>query len=325
MATSKTLAMLEALKVKTKEAKNGEIELAPEPEPVQKEQRTSSFYDFGSDWFVDEPPVKAEYRERVILPWLLQASWLPAQGSPDTHIRSFGNLSIVSQGAVLPSGQNIGLPSGLIARRILLALTTIARRENSKTIEVPSISWLLNWTKLEHSGRQHKQIQKNLFRMALMSTNIFIAPRGKDEVEVHSGRVFDKLSIQVEDTEQETFSFIPKQVSFTQEFYDRVIDKNPVPYDAETILSASSPFIHDIILWLVHRQTDEKLRGKDHLFLSYENLLPQFGRRGEELRKFKPRFRAAVREIQARYKTGVDLDKRGLIIPYRQKEIGYWK
>tara|TARA_Y100001937_G_C7132232_1_gene338179 strand:- start:3576 stop:4553 length:978 start_codon:yes stop_codon:yes gene_type:complete len=325
MGTHKTLAMLQDLKKRVNDSQSDEIELQPVEQPVKEELRPPYPY-FDDFSLVAEEQKKRKTRDKVVLPWLLQSSWLPSQGAPDTHVRSFGNLSIVSQGAMLPTGQNIGLPSGLIARRILLALTTIARRKKSKTIEVPSISWLLNWTQLKNSGRQHKQIQRNLFRMALMSTNIFIAPRDKDEpYEVHSGRVFDSLSVQVVDTEQETFSFIPKHVSFTDRFYERVIEKHPVAYDAETIFSAPSPFVHDIMLWLVHRQTDEKLRHrKDGLFLTYENLLPQFGRKDENIRKFRARMRKALNYIKANYETGVELGRGGVIIPFRPRHLGYW-
>lgn len=319
MGNNKTLGMLEDLKSRISASNSGDIKIIPTAQPINSPILAPKF-----DFPDPEPSLDAK-KELVVLPWLLQSAWLPSKGAPESHIRSFRNLSIVSQGALLPSGQNIGLPSGLIARRILLALTTIATQRQSKVIEVPSISWLLDWTRLKASGRQHKQIQRNLYRMALMATNIFIAPRGEDKkYEVHSGNVFDSLSIELGGTDQQTFSFIPKEVSFTDRFYEKVIENQGVAYDADMILEAPSPFIHDLMLWLVHRQTSPELLNRE-LFLTYEALLPQFGRREENIRKFRMRMKKALGYIEATHSRGLTITTAGVKIPHKPKSLRVYR
>jgi hypothetical protein len=225
---------------------------------------------------------------------------------------------------MLPNRKNIGLPSGLIARRVLLALTTKAAQHKSRTIEVPSISWLLDWTRLTPTGRQHKQIQRNLYQMNLMDTNIFM--KGEDGgFSIHSGKVFDSISVEVIDDGQQSFSFIPREVSFTDRFFERVISDKGVAYDADMVLTAPTPFIHDVLLWLLHRGRDERNRNGG-LWLTYDSLLPQFGRPSElaspdQFRKFKSRMKKALHYINQHYGLKVVIEKKRIHIPHRPKSI----
>jgi hypothetical protein len=294
-----------------------EIDTVQTPELKDWEREIMSGFEAGV-------PDQLKASQKVVLPWLLQSSWLPLKGSPKEHVRSFGRLSIVSRGAMLPNRKNIGLPSGLIARRVLLALTTMAARHRARTIEVPSISWLLNWTRLSPTGHQHKRIQRNLYQMNLMDTNIFMKGEGGG-FSIHSGKVFDSISVEVVDDGQQSFSFIPREVSFTERFFERVIHNQGVAYDADMVLTAPTPFIHDVLLWLLHRGRDERNRN-DGLWLTYESLLPQFGRPSEmdspaQFRKFKARMKKALLYINQHYGLRVVLEKKRIHIPHRPKSL----
>ena len=258
-------------------------------------------------------PVIPKQPALVYMPLLLQPSWIPPKGSPDHYIRKFRNISIISQAALTPAGLSVGLPSGLISRRILLALVSQAVWTESKEIKVPSIRELMSVMGMKFSGQSHRSTQKNLFQMATMNTSIWFSPR-EDMAEIFNGNVFESLQVEIEHSKQTTFSFLPTKVVFSDAFYKNVIEKRSMPFQLETIMRASSPIEHDLLMWLLHRQSADDLPIGKKRFIGYGLLYHQFGRPSQDMKKFKAWFRRALRSVIAKFDRKIDIQKNGIVL-----------
>ena len=258
-------------------------------------------------------PVFPKRPALVYMPLLLQPSWIPPKGSPDHYIRKFRNTSIISQAALTPAGLSVGLPSGLMARRILLALVSEAVWTKSKEIAVPSIRELLTVMGMKFSGQSHRSTQRNLFQMATMNTSIWFSPT--DEMtEIFNGNIFESLQVQVEHSKQTVFSFLPQKVVFSDSFYKNVIEKRSMPFQLETIMKARSPIEHDLLMWLLHRQSADDLPVGKKRFIGYGLLYHQFGRPSQDMKKFKAWFRRALRNVISKFDRKIDIQKNGIVL-----------
>ena len=249
--------------------------------------------------------------ELVFMPMLLQSSFLPPKGSPEKYVRRFRNISLVSHTSFTPSGLPIGLPGGLGARRILLALITKSVYERSPVIEVPSIVELMRWCDLTMTGRSHKSTQRNLLQLATMNIDIWFSPTG-EKARIFKGQMFQELSVDIEPSSQEKFSFIPDRVVFTDKFFDSVVRDKPMPFTRESILKASSPIEHDLMMWLSHRQSYEYLNAPQ--FLDYSLLQAQFGKPYQPKRNFKVWFKRALRSVIRKFERDIDVQKEGIVL-----------
>jgi len=258
-------------------------------------------------------PLFPKKPELVYMPLLLQPSWIPPKGSPESYIRKFRNISIISQAALTPDGLSVGLPSGLMARRILLALVSEATRHKSRVIPVQSIRHMLSMLGMKFSGQSHRSIQRNLFQMATMNTSIWFSPN-ENQAEIFNGNVFESVQVEIEHSRQKIFSFIPQQVVFSDAFYRNVIEDRGMPYHLQTIMKARSPIEHDLLMWLLHRQSAEDLPLGKSRFIGYGLLYNQFGRQSQDMKKFKAWFRRALRNIIERFDRKIDIQKNGIVI-----------
>ena len=263
------------------------------------------------------------------MPLLLQPSWIPSKGSPDHYIRKFRNLSIISQAALTPAGLSVGLPSGLMARRILLALVTESTRAQSKEIAIPSIRELLTGMMgMKFSGQNHRATQRNLFQMATMNTSIWFTPN-EQMAEIFNGNIFESLQVEIEHSKQTSFSFLPQKVVFSESFYKNVIVKRSMPFQLETIMQARSPIEHDLLMWLLHRQSADDLPKGKKRFIGYGLLYHQFGRPSQDMKKFKAWFRKAIRNVISKYDRKIDVEKNGIILHGMDYHVdmkkGKWK
>ena len=247
--------------------------------------------------------------ELVFLPMLLQHAWMSPKGSPEKYVRSFRGLSFVSTTDVYPSGRPIGLPSGLQARRLLLALVSRSLTQNSRSIDVRSICELMRWTGMTITSYQHRKIQKTLFQLAMANISIWFSPTGK-KAQIFKGVMFDSLNVDVVESPQEKFSFIPNEVVFSENFYNSVIEGKAMPFIASDVHKARSPLQHDILLWLLHRQGELT----KELFLGYGLMYQQFGQPNQTFAKFKYVFKKAMRQIQSKWERKLEVKKDGIIL-----------
>ena len=265
-------------------------------------------------------PLFPKQPELVFLPMLLQHAWMAPKGSPEKYVRSFRGLSFVSTTDVYPSGKPIGLPSGLQARRLLLALVSRSLTENSRSIDVSSICELMRWTGMTITSYQHRKIQKTLFQLAMANISIWFSPTG-DKAQIFKGVMFDSLNVDVVESSQERFSFIPNEVVFSENFYKSVIEGKAMPFIASDVHKATSPIQHDILLWLLHRQGEIN----KPLFLGYGLMFHQFGQPNQTYAKFKYVFKKAMRQIQSKWDRKLEVKKDGIILHPMPFHVGMKK
>ena len=164
---------------------------------------------------------------------------------------------------------------------------------------------------MKFSGQTHRSIQKNLFQMATMNVDIWFAPAG-DKAHIYKGNIFEQLSVSVDKGAQLGFSFIPEEVRLSDTFYNRVVKDRAMPFQADMIMKASSPIEHDLILWLCTRQSSPSMIGKK--WLSYEQLQPQFGRPGQDIRKFRLWFKRALKNVAEKFGRNIEIESKGIYL-----------
>ena len=247
------------------------------------------------------------------LPLLLTESWLPLRGNPIKFQRENRGVRITAATDYYSNGNPIGLPSGLLARRILLALVSRSVIAKDRTIDVASVSELLRESGLGKSGTSSRRIQKTLFQMFMVNVKIW----GKTTI--HTGQMFDCLDLDVEETIQEKFSFIPEKVVFNERFYKSVIEGRSYPFLTEDILKATGALEHDVLLWLLNRQTS--VNRKQAQFIGYGLLYKQFGQPSQSFKHFKSDFKKLMRVIREKHERKVDVHKNGLLLSFMPSRV----
>jgi len=245
-------------------------------------------------------------RSMFFLPLLLTESWLPLRGTHTHFQRINRGVRISSSTDYYKNGEPIGIPSGLLARRILLTLVSRSVIEKSPVIDVGSVSELLRESGLSKSTKQVRRIQKTLFQLFMTNVKIW----GTETI--HSGQMFECLDLDVEETKQEKFSFIPERVVFRDKFYKDVIEGRSYPFLTEDILKAKGALEHDIVLWLLNRQTTVSKRSAT--FVGYGLLFHQFGQPNQSFKHFKSDFRKIARLIREKYERKIEVHKNGLLL-----------
>ena len=259
-----------------------------------------------------------EQLELLFLPLSVQSSWLPAKGFVTFHRRRFGNSDIVCESRRLPNGLEVGLPTGIQARRILMAAITRSVQMKSRHVHVPSLVQLMEWAGLYFTGKRHRAAQKTLLQLQLMDTTIWFG--SQKSYQIHDGKIFDSLSMEITKNKQGTFDFIPQEVVFTEKFYKQVIENRAMPFDKDLVFKASSPIEHDILIWLITRQADWRLKDKP-VKLSYEMLYPQFAREWQDQTQFKYWFKKALLSVVQKFSRNVDVNKNFVSIGHQASTV----
>ena len=83
-----------------------------------------------------------------------------------------------------------------------------------------------------------------------------------------------------------------------------------MPFIADQVMKARSPIVHDLMLWLLHRQA---VLTKP-LFLGYGLMFHQFGQPGQKFAKFKFEFRKAMKNIVKNFDREIDIEKKGIVL-----------
>jgi|TARA_R110001592_G_C13179703_1_gene750722 hypothetical protein len=256
---------------------------------------------------------ETELFDRLFLPSLLSASWLPRQGSKvEKHERAYGSLSIIVSCGHRRGLEPLYLPTGLIPRRVLVALTTKAVQTQSRFVDCSSISELLSEMNLSINGVQIKRIQKQLIQLSRSRIEIVFKWRdyrtGKDQEVFYDGSIFKKLSVNVEPSKQGRM--IPNVIEFDETFFNKVLKNHSVPYSKE-LYNCSSSLSHDVFLWLQRRDYD---LGGERLALSYEQMASQFASGKTQAGRFRQRFKEAVKEVSGLLNLDVSLERKQIVL-----------
>jgi hypothetical protein len=267
------------------------------------------------------PPKKPSM---MFLPLLLAESWMPLRGNHISYQRFNRGIKITSASDYYDGDHRkpIHIPSGLLARRILLALVSRSVVEKSRFIEVGSVTELLKDSGLTKTGAQSRRIQKTLFQMFMTSVKIWDYRQvddGEQPKSIHNGSMFDDLFLDPVKTNQEKFSFIPEKVVFKESFYNDVIDGGACPFLTDDILKASGALEHDVLLWLFNRQT--QVSKKHSKFIGYGVLYHQFGQPNQQFKHFKSEFKKLMRMVREKHERKVEVHSNGLILSFMPNRV----
>ena len=256
---------------------------------------------------------ESEFFEKLFLPSLLSAAWLPRQGSRVMkHERAYGNLSIIVSTGYRKGLKPIYLPTGIIPRRILSALTTKAVVTQSRFVDVSSISALLKDMNLAINGPQIKRVQKQVLQLARSRVEINFTYRDpdseKEKVVFFDGAIFRRLDAEIEETGQGRL--IPNVIEFDPRFYELVLKGHAVPYSKQ-LYECSSSLTHDVFLWMERRfyNSDE-----NEVNIHYPMLWKQFGGGKSMTGVFKQRIKESMKEVSKLLKMKVHLGKKSVTL-----------
>jgi hypothetical protein len=259
----------------------------------------------------------------VFLPHLLTEAFLPSRkvGSPYKYQRRYGNLSIQISSSTYPNGDDIGLPHGLLARRLLVALVSKSVKESSRVIECGNIKSLMEDAGLTMTGKSHKATQKMLLQMATMNLQVWFQPDSSKKAFLYKGQMFDALSVDIYPSNQLNFRFIPEQIVLTKDFHEALLKDKAIPFLAQTIAKATSPLEHDTLVWLLHRLP--RVSPMEPLMLTWSNLYQQLATPNMCHRQFKFRMKKVFSKIEKDTGLAVLPGLEGVVLSYHKAQVPF--
>ena len=208
--------------------------------------------------------------------------------------RSSGRASIrIDAGAV--AGRNgdfveVGVPYGAKSRLILILLSSLAVKEQSRTIEIDhSFRAFCKSCGVTLSGNNNRQMKEQLLRLSAVSMRLAVT--NNTTASVFQGHIFSHFSIQLPTDERQQFLW-NTEVSFTREFYES-LNTNAVPLEKDAILALKhSARALDIYMWLA----STLFRRKKRTTIRWTSLRFQFGNRKQDMTGFKRAFKTALKQ-----------------------------
>jgi len=259
-------------------------------------------------------------QKHYFVPELLSSAWIPRKSVNESHYkRHYGGLLFVSQTGLHDDGSEVGLPSGLIPRKILARLATISVINRSPVVDVRSVAYLLEQTNLTYNGQMVKRIREQILKLAYLNVSIRFTPHKQpDKRRVFFGRMFDELELAIEDNQLTLF---PNKIRFSESFFESMLKDESFAYFAEEVQEMKSSLQHDIYLWLVRRTG----RLVAPVQISWEMLHPQFANsESHSMRDFRRRFREALKAVVEISGQRVDSDRKGITIHPQSKRKFHW-
>jgi hypothetical protein len=260
--------------------------------------------------------------KHCFVPELLSSAWIPRRASRQSHYkRHFGGMLFVSQTGLHDDGTEVGLPSGLIPRKILARLATISVINRTPVVDVRSVAYLLEQTNLTYNGQMVKRIREQLLRIAYLNVSIRFTPYKEPEKKrVFFGRMFDELELAIEDNQLTLF---PNKIRFSQSFFESMLRDESFAYFAEEVQEMKTSLQHDIYLWIV-RRTGRMLASQK---IAWERLHSQFANsQSHSMRDFRRRFKEALSVVVEASGLQVDVDRQGIVLyPPRQRKFHWFK
>lgn len=333
--TDKTETILEGIKSELQKKKN-EVK---ETEGIREEVEIKTSEDISAvdsnileQWMMQEQenaeviPLIPPKLNLIFLPLLLSEAIFPSKKTTGLYMRKYGSMTIQIRSGSFPNGEDIGLPYGLMARRLMIALITRSVKDQSRVIRCGSIHKLMNEAGLGISGQSYRAMQRMLLQLATMHINVWFVPEGSTKGVLYQGQMFDTVAVDVEETAQINFKFVPDTIVLSEDFYNEVVKDKAVPFLAETIKKATSPLEHDILIWLLHRTP--RLDGRTEI--SWSGVYNQFATPGMCHRQFKVRVKKALGKIKRDVGIEVTHSKKGICISHTKAQVplkgdGWWK
>ena len=243
----------------------------------------------------------------VAIPWIFVNYQLPLMATQEIlWERTDGDITVIL--AATPYKDNNGvtqqhLPSGRIAREILIYLTTTALATQSPVIKI-SDTWrgLLSDIGIEASKDNLQAVQKQL--RALLKMTIQISHQGTlpDGTNVSTSQSYlvgssEKLFFNRDGLLDDKHQSV---IRLSQEFYDRIAATPSPVHGAMLVLRESwrkiiaenphQALAGDVFWWLAGRMS----RIRRETRIPWTSLMGQFGSSARQITKFRAQFRAAL-------------------------------
>lgn len=216
-----------------------------------------------------------------------------SQGEQRSFLRSSGAADLrVEAGAVPRAGGGfveVGIPYGPKARLILILLSTLAVKTQSRTVEVDtSFRRFVESCGITMSGKNNRAMKEQLLRLSAVSMRLAITRQGF--VDVYQGPIFNHFQVELPNDPRQQFLW-NSEVSFSQGFYDS-LSRNAVPLERDAVIALKhSARALDIYTWLASRL----FRLKSPITIRWTSLRHQFGTPSQGIESFKRAFATAMK------------------------------
>lgn len=248
----------------------------------------------------------------VAIPWIFVNYQMPLTATQEIlWERTDGDITVILAATPYKDADGVTqqhLPSGRIAREVLMYLVTSAWINRSPVIKI-SETWrgLLRDIGIEASRNNVRAVQKQL--RAILKMTIQISHQGtmpdgtnfstsQSYLVGSSEKLFFNRDGLLDDKHQSV-------IRLSQEFYERIIAApSPVHGVMHVLLSSWRKIITenphqalagDVFLWLTGRMS----RVRRDTYIPWDDLMGQFGSSARQITKFRAQFRAAL-EIAAK-------------------------
>ncbi len=205
----------------------------------------------------------------------------------------------------------VGLPWGTKPRLILAHLNAEALRQGSPVIEIEgSLSAFVKRIRGFQHGREIRAFKEQLTRLAAANVRLALF-RAKSAHQIEA-KVITAFDLWLHKDARQRVLW-PSTIQLSLDYFNS-LQEHAVPlHEADLAALAHSAMALDIYAWLAQRL--HRVTPMHPAFVTWAALKEQFGPDYERMRKFKEKFRIALRQVRARYDRAlVDLDEHGITL-----------
>lgn len=204
----------------------------------------------------------------------------------------------------------VGLPWGAKPRLILAHLNAEAIKRQSPIIEVEnSLSAFVKRIRGFQHGREIRAFKEQLTRLSAATVRLACF-RTEQEAEQINAQIITKFNLWLHKDERQRVLW-PSTITLSLDYFESLL-LHAVPLNEPDLAAlAHSAMGIDIYQWLAQRL--HRVNPNRPAFIQWPALKLQFGLGYGRMSDFKPVFRVALRQVQARYKAArIEIDGYGM-------------
>jgi hypothetical protein len=187
---------------------------------------------------------------------ILSASWLPRKlkdKEQTRFVRRYGGLTLITSSGYYPDNSPIGLPSGVVARKLFIGLIDRAFRGGSPVVEFQSVYQLLKEAGFSTCSHRTKTFHKQALRLATCRIEIYYQPKNEpNKILRFQGSIFDAVEMN-QMLEKGQMTLFANKVIFADSFFEKVVMRSGFGYLRDYVKQAKTAYEVDVLLWLVRR------------------------------------------------------------------------
>jgi hypothetical protein len=231
--------------------------------------------------------------------------WQRTQGS---------TMLLVQAGQVLQPRESrvvdIGLPWGTKPRLIMAFLNAEAKRQGSPTIEVEnSLSAFVKRVRGFDGGREIRAFKDQLTRLSAATIRLAVASGDQQTHQVNT-QIITAFDLWLEKDERQRVLW-PSTIRLSLDYFESLREHAVPLNEADLAALAHSAIALDIYAWLAQRL--HRIDPNRRAFVPWARLKEQFGPDYARMVDFRRFFRAALRQVLARYSAArIELDGHGM-------------